>query len=215
MKRVVGVGAGGHAKVMLSILRAMGGYEVVGLLDPDRALWNIRVSGAVVLGDDDLLPELLAQNVTHVFIGLGTVGNTQPRRRLYEHVKQMGFTVVVALHPLAIIDSTATLGDGLTVAAGAIISTEARLGNNVLINTGAIIEHDCVIEDHVHVATGAQLAGGIHVGAGTHIGIGAHICQSLHIGRNAIVGAGAVVIDDVPDNVVVVGVPARTLRERV
>ena len=82
----------------------------------------------------------------------------------------------------------------------------------MIINSGAIVEHDCVIESHAHIATGAQLASTVYVGEGSHIGIGASVRQCISIGQYAIIGAGAVVIDNVPDNVVVVGVPARILR---
>jgi len=212
MIRVVGLGAGGHAKVVIEILRLTGDYKLVGLLDPKQELWGTEVLGVPVLGDDDLLAELYDRGVGHAFIGLGTVGDTRPRRRLYEKANRHGFQIVRAIHPQAVIAPSVEIGHGPTIMACAVINAAARLGDNVIINTGAIIEHDCVIGDHVHIATGARLASNVYVGEGTHIGIGASIRQCVHIGRNAIVGAGAVVVDDVPDNVVVVGVPARILR---
>jgi UDP-perosamine 4-acetyltransferase len=210
--RVVGLGAGGHAKVVIEILRLMGGYELVGLLDPKRELWGTGILGIRVLGDDNLLPELYNQGVHHAFIGLGTTGDTRPRRRLYEKVHRQGFQVVQAIHPQAVIAPSVEIGHGPTIMAGAVINAAARLGDNVIVNSGAIIEHDCAIGDHVHIATGARLASTVYVSEGAHIGLSASIRQCIHIGRNAIVGAGAVVVDDVPDSVVVVGVPARTLR---
>jgi sugar O-acyltransferase (sialic acid O-acetyltransferase NeuD family) len=209
---VIGVGAGGHAKVVIEILRLMGCYELVGLLDPKRELWDTEVLEVPVLGDDSILPELYNQGVRHAFIGLGTVGDTRPRRRLYEKVRRQGFQIVQAIHPQAVITSSVEIGHGPTIMAGAVINAAARLGDNVIVNTGAIVEHDCVIGDHVHIATGTRLASTVHVGEGTHIGLGASVRQCIRIGRNAIVGAGAVVVDDVPDNVVVVGVPARILK---
>lgn len=213
MLQVIGLGAGGHAKVVIEILQLMGGYEFAGLLDPKQELWDTRVSGVPVLGNDELLSKLYAQGVRHAFIGLGTIGDTRPRRELYEKARSYGFQIVRAIHPQAIISSSAVIGDGPTVMAGAIINANARLGDNVIINTGAIVEHDCIIDDHVHIATGARLASTVHVGEGSHVGLGASIRQCIRIGRHAIIGAGAVVIDDVPDNVVVVGVPAQILRK--
>lgn len=212
MIRVVGVGAGGHARVVIEILRLMGGYELTGLLDRKQQLWHTEVLGVRVLGDDSLLAELYNQGVHHAFIGLGTVGDTRPRRWLYEMTRQQGFRIVQAIHPHAVIAPSVEIGDGPTIMAGAVISAAARLGDNVIVNTGAIVEHDCIVGDHVHIATGAQLASTVHVGEGAHIGLGASIRQCIRIGRNAIVGAGAVVVDDVPDDVVIVGVPARILR---
>ena len=210
--RVVGLGAGGHAKVVVEILKLMGVHELAGLLDSNRGLWGTEVQGVPVLGDDGLLPGLHSQDVSHCFIGVGGVGGTGPRKRLYEMAGQTGFQMVDAIHPSAVVSPSAVLGHGLTVMAGAVINAGAQLGDNVIVNTGAIVEHDCVIGDHVHVATGARLASTVQVAEGAHIGLGASVRQCVHIGRSSVVGAGAVVVEDVPDNVVVVGVPARILK---
>ena len=76
---MIGLGAGGHAKVVIDILRLTGLYELIGLLDPKRPLWGTLVEGVPVLGNDELLPELRGQGVRHAFIGLGTTGGTRPR----------------------------------------------------------------------------------------------------------------------------------------
>ncbi len=212
MMPVIGLGAGGHAKVVIEILRSTRDYEVVGLLDPKKNLWNTEVLDIPVLGDDDLLPALYEKGIRHAFIGLGFVGDTTPRKKLYEKVCNFGFQIVSAIHPKAIISPSARIGGGITVMASTTINASAILGNNVIVNTGAIIEHDCIIEDHVHIATGAMLASTVFVGEGSHVGLGASIRQCISVGRYSIVGAGAVVINDVPDYVVVAGVPAQYLR---
>ena len=211
--RVIGLGAGGHAKVVIEILRLLGNYEFAGLLDPKPELRGTDLLGVRVLGDDTLLAELFQQDVRYAFIGLGTVGDTNPRKRLYEEAQRVGFKVARAVHPQAVISQSAQMGDGPTVMAGAVINAATCVGDNVIVNTGAIVEHDCVIGNHAHIATGARLAGGVRVGEGAHIGIGASIRQGINISRNAIVGAGAVVIDDVPEGATVVGVPAKVLKK--
>ncbi len=212
MLRAVGLGAGGHAKVVIDIVRLLGGYELVGLLDPQEALWGSEVLGVPVLGGDHLLPQLRGQGVGHAFIGVGTVGDVRTRVRLYELARQHGLQLVAAIHPRAVVAASVEMGAGPTVMANAVINAAACLGDDVIVNTGAIVEHDCVVGDHAHVATGARLAGGVHVGEGALVGIGATVRQGRRIGRYAVVGAGAVVVDDVPDAVVVAGVPARVLR---
>ena len=211
VRRVVGLGAGGHAKVVIDTLRLLGCYELVGLLDSERELWNTDVLGIPVLGDDGLLPKLWEQGVRHAFIGLGGAAKTEPRRRLFCMARKYGMTIVDAIHPSAVVAQSAEIGHGPTILANAVVNADARLGDNVTINTGAIVEHECVIGNNVHVATGARLGGGVIVGNGSHIGLGASVRQDIRIGENAIVGAGAVVVKDVPDGVVVVGVPARIL----
>jgi UDP-perosamine 4-acetyltransferase len=210
--RVIGLGGGGHAKVILEILQLCGDFELVGLLDSNPEMKGCEIFGVSVLGNDTLLPKLVADGITHFFVGVGTIGNSTPRRRLYEMATGLGLQPVNAIHPRAVVSPSVKLGPGVTIMAGAVINASANVGANVIINTGVIIEHDCVLGDHVHVATGARLAGGVSVGEGSHIGIGASVRQSIRIGRNVIVGAGAVVVKDIPDNVVAAGVPARVIR---
>jgi sugar O-acyltransferase (sialic acid O-acetyltransferase NeuD family) len=211
---VIGLGAGGHAKVVIDILRQLGHYELVGLLDPVREYWDDEVLGVPILGDDALLPKLYDKGVRHAFVGLGSSGNVNPRKRLYEKARQTGFEVVEAIHPQTIIAVSADIGDGPTIMAGAIINAATKLGENVIVNTGAIVEHDCRVGDHVHIAPGAHISGGVQIGSCAHVGVGATIIQGVHIGASAIVGAGSVVLHDVPPNVTVVGVPARVIEKR-
>jgi sugar O-acyltransferase (sialic acid O-acetyltransferase NeuD family) len=207
--RVIGLGAGGHSKVVIDMLQVAGTWELVGLLDSNSSLWHTSVLGVPVLGGDNLLSELYTQGITNAFIGVGSIGDTQPRRRLYEKVLQQGFQVVNAIHPQSIIARSVQLGDGVTIMAGCILNADACLGENVVINTGSIIEHDCQIGDHVFIGPGVRLGGTVDIGSGAHVGLGAVVRQNIQIGKEAVIGAGAVVVKDVPDKTLVVGVPAR------
>ena len=77
------------------------------------------------------------------------------------------------------------------------------------------VDHDCVIGDFVHIAPGVNLAGNVSVGDGSMVGVGTSVIPGIRIGKNCIVGAGSVVIEDVPDNSVVVGSPARIVKKRI
>ena len=209
MVEVVGLGAGGHAKVVIEILKLNNEYAIVGLLDERSEKAGTEVAGIPILGDDSMISDLHARGIHHAFIGVGTVGHGNRRPQLYESLRTQGFTLVAAIHPSAVISPSAQLGAGPTIMAGAVINAGALIGDNVIVNTGAIVDHDCIIGDHSHVATGACLSGAVKVGKGAHIGVGAVVRQAISIGSNSVVGAGAVVINDVPDNVVVVGVPAK------
>ena len=210
--KIVGVGAGGHAKVVLDIFRAMGGFEVVGLTDAATDSRGRCVFGVPVLGGDEMLPTLRSQGVVGAFVGVGGVGDNAPRARLYQHLVDLEFSLPNALHPRAVVAADVVLEDGGVIMAGVVVNPGTRLGHNVILNTGAVVDHDCLIGDHAHLAPGAILSGGVSVGTLAHIGVGAQVIQGVTIGARAVVGAGAAVVRDVPPGAVVAGVPARILR---
>ncbi len=197
---------------MLDIVAAVGGYDVVGLLDPRPELEETQVGGVSVIGNDSLLGRLYDDGVRHAFIGLGGAGDTRPRRRLYELAVSEGFEVVSLAHPSAIVSTSATIAGGATLMPLSVVQAGCFLAEDVVVNTGAIVEHDCQIGAHVHVASNATVASGVIIADGAHVGAGASIRQRLSVGQGAIIGAGAVVVADVEPATVVVGVPARTLR---
>lgn len=213
-EKVVGLGAGGHAKVLIEILRLNDGLELIGLLDSNPQLKGKNVMGLPVLGDDTLLAELKANGVSRFFIGIGSVGNASRRKQIFEQGLALGMNPVSSIHPSAIISPSATLGRGCMIMAGVVINASASIGDNAIVNTGAIVDHDCRLGDHVHVATGACLSGTVHVGHEAHIGSGAVIRNNINIGDGAIVGVGAAVVKDVGASEVVVGIPARPLKRR-
>jgi UDP-perosamine 4-acetyltransferase len=210
---VVGLGAGGHAKVVIEILQLGTEYQVIGLLDPRAELHGKTILGVPVLGDDDLLPRLISEKIEYFFVGLGSASDLKPRRSLYETALKKGMKPVTAIHPSAIISASAILGTGAMIMAAAVLCASAELGENVIVNTSAVVEHDCLVGNHVHIATGALLAGGVMIGDGVHIGAGAVVRQYLRVGAGAVIGAGAVVVKNVPENHTMVGNPARFLEK--
>ena len=212
MIQIIGLGAGGHSKVVIELARATAKYEIVGLLDPRPELQGIRVADVPVCGDDDLLKDFRQQGIGHAFIGVGATGDPSRRVLLYEQLRQLEYEVVTLVHPRAIVSPSATVGQGTTVMAGSVINASALLGSNVIVNSGAIVEHDCQIRDHSHIAPGARLAGGVIVEERAFVGIGATVLPGVRLWRRSVVAAGAVVTRNVPDNLVVAGVPARTIQ---
>lgn len=213
-KRIVGLGAGGHARSVLDAVLSTQEWTVVGLVDADATIWGRRILDVPVLGDDSRLPELHGDGVEAAFIGIGGVRDNSAREAAYVLVRRLGFDLPVIRHRAAVVAPSAQIGDGSAVLAAAVIGAEARIGANVIVNTGAVVEHECVIGDHCHVATGARLGGRVVVGSGAHVGIGAVVLQGIAVGERAVIGAGAVVVDDVPAGSVVVGSPARPIKQR-
>lgn len=209
MTQVVIIGAGGHGRVVLDVLRAAGQLEPVGFVDADTRLAGTTVGGLPVLGPTNVLPKLRQQRVRQAIIA---IGDNRTRHRYAALLESEGFALASAIHPTAFVSPTATLGKNVVVGPQASVITEARIGDGAIVNTGAIVEHECEVGQAVHVAPGAVLAGRVRVGPFAFIGIGAQVIQCMAVGEGAIVGAGAVVIADVPPGATVVGVPARAVK---
>jgi acetyltransferase-like isoleucine patch superfamily enzyme len=90
----------------------------------------------------------------------------------------------------------------------------AAIGRHVVLNTNCSVDHDCQIGDFASVSPGAALGGNVKLGYCSFVGIGAAVNQGISISDHTVVGAGAVVIRDLCDRMVAVGVPAREIRSR-
>lgn len=201
-ERIVLLGAGGHSDVVRYTIARAGRYEVVGLVaDPPHA----AAPDVPILGDDSVLPRLLAQGIAHAFVAVGACG---ARLRLAAEVDRLGFNQPSVVSTSAELAPSVSVGAGSIVMAAAVIHPNASIGRYAIINTGAIVEHGCRIADGVHIAPGSVLCADVSVGQGTFIGAGVTVIPGVRIGANAVVGAGATVIRDIPDGETHVGTPA-------
>jgi UDP-perosamine 4-acetyltransferase len=206
---LVVIGGGGHAKVVLDVLRLDARFRVVGVVDP------ARVGGQVlefpVLGGDEILPALKAQGVTAAFVALG---DNRTRQRIGRELRQLGFALPAIVHPTAIISPSARIGAGCVIMAGAKVGPDASVGELAIVNTGAIVEHDAQLGPAAHVAPGCSLAGCVRIGERTLLGIGSVVRPDIRIGDDVVVGAGSAVVADIKNGQTVAGVPARRLPKR-
>lgn len=205
-EQVLMLGAGGHAKVVIELLRA-GGQTVGAILDADPR--PRQILGVPVIGGDERLAALRAEGFARAFIALG---DNRLRLKLARQAQAAGYRLVNALSPAAVLSPSAQIGVGVALMAGAVVNAEARIGDLAIVNTGARIDHDCVLGEACHVAPGCALSGGVEVGALAFLGVGACATPQVRIGEAAMVGAGACVTRDILPRTVAVGVPARTIR---
>jgi sugar O-acyltransferase (sialic acid O-acetyltransferase NeuD family) len=170
-------------------------------------LQRLRARGVAYLGT---VGERLAGGTRDAGYVLG-IGDPAVRRQVVGLLDEAGATAFTAVHPSATLGALVTLGEGVVVCAGATISTNVRLGRHVHVNPNATIGHDAVLDDFVSVNPAAVISGEVVIGEETLVGASATVLQNLTVGERTVIGAGAVVTKDVPDKVVVKGIPGAWL----
>nr|WP_272874652.1 NeuD/PglB/VioB family sugar acetyltransferase [Roseomonas haemaphysalidis] len=201
------LGAGGHGRAVLELMRHAGLPDPAGVLDDDPA--SPGLPGVPLLGPLSAAAGLRQQGLLAAHVALG---HNARRAELGGWLRRLGFALPVLRHPSAVVAGTARIGDGSVLLPRVVVGAAATVGVSVILNTGCIVEHDATIGDAAHVAPGAVLGGGVRVGARALVGLGASLRPGVCIGADAVVGVGAAVVADVAPQARVGGVPAVPLR---
>ena len=205
-KKVVIIGAGGHAKVIADIIEKSGD-EIVGFLDDNKEIGTTIIKEYKVIGD---LNNRFAMAVTKKNLEFIIAIGDNKKREEISHSPNLKF--YTAIHPSAQMGLDVEIQEGTVIMANACINSSAKIGKHCIINTGAIIEHDNIIEDFVHISPNVALGGTVKIGKSTHVGIGSTIKNNITICENCKIGAGAVVVKDIEKEGTYIGVPAKGIK---
>jgi sugar O-acyltransferase (sialic acid O-acetyltransferase NeuD family) len=207
-KKLVILGAGGMARETAWFVEDINrqhpeaGWDFIGFWQNDPLLVGTMMNGYPVLD-----PRTINGRGMYA---VAAIGKPSIRLQAVEEANQKGFEFATLVHPSVIMDNqTVKIGKGSIICPGTVITTNVTIGDQVIVNVGCTVSHDCVLEDYATISPGCQLAGFTFVRREAFLGIGSVTIEHHEIGRNAVVGAGSVVINDIPENVTVVGVPAR------
>jgi len=201
---VIIIGAGGFGReVALAAETGISPLAVLGFLD-DRVPGPTTAEGWPILGTVD-------QGRTEMNCVVA-VGAPRTRRVLVARLKQFHprFTTIDVEGPR---HPTVDIAPGAMVVAGVRMTVMTSIGMHFIGNLNCSIGHDVRIGDFVTLAPLVAVSGNVQIGSGVEIGTGACIREGLRIGEGAMVGMGAVVVKDVEPNTVVVGNPARPVKD--
>ncbi|MHC5060129.1 MAG: acetyltransferase [Planctomycetota bacterium] len=212
MSDIIVVGGGGHARVVISILKKLNDYNIIGYTDvKDRG----ELSGVSFLGCDDVLKEIKKKfPECAAVIGMGMVSADDALKRveIFQLLKSHCFKMPAVISPDAIVNEDVEIGSGTVIIDGVVINSGTTIGNGAILNTRCSVDHDCEVRDFTHIGPGATLCGSVRVGEGVLVGAGSVVCQNKSIGDNCIIGAGAVVVEDCIDSGTYVGVPVSQVK---
>ncbi len=195
-------GGGGHGKALIDLLRALGSNPIAGVID-DRLTPGEPILGVPVLGGAVILGELKKRGVQLAVNAVGGIGNISVRIKVFEQLREAGFTCPALVHPRAFIEPSARLSEGVQVFPHAYVGSAAQIGYGAIVNTGAIVSHDCQVGDYANLSPGAILAGEVTIGRAVLVGMGVTVNLQVRVGERARIGNGATVKQDVPENGIV------------
>lgn len=199
-------GCGGHAKVILDILRKQQRC-VTAFVDDNPPAGIEQIHGVPVYLASELLPTISPNSQWIVCIG-----NNRIRQNIAQKLNNQGLSFTTAIHPSAKIALGVDIRPGTVVMANAVINTDTKIGHHAIINTGSTIDHDCIIGDYCHIAPGCSICGQVQLHQGVFLGVGSSICPSIQIGEHTTCGAGSVVVKSLPSHCLAYGCPAKIIQ---
>lgn len=209
MKSII-IGGGKYGEVYLYYLQEAG-YDIVGFLDDNQALWNKKIQDVPVLGGIETLEFLKDKmDVEAVFCPLG---NNKLRVEFLSKAQELDYKTPNYIHPSVHLPTNIKLGNGVYILLGTNIMPNVILEDYVMISMGANIAHHSTLKRGTFISTGVNFGASIVADDNAYVGISATVMTGINkIGKDCLVGAGAVVIKDVPDKAIVAGVPAKILK---
>lgn len=214
MKDIIIIGAGGHAKVVADIIlqrkkQLKEEINLIGFLDDAyKSLKYKEIFGISILGDLSKLEDLKSKNYEYLI----AIGNNSIRKKIAEKYNKLKY--YIAIHPNSIIGTEVKIEEGTVVMANAVINSGSEIKKHVILNTASVVEHDCLVSKYSHISPNATLCGAVKIGKETWIGANSVVKQEIGIGENVTLGAGSVVVKNIEDNCVVVGNPAKKIKDK-
>lgn len=204
------VGAGTYGEVYAHYLR-QAGVEIAGFVDDATNKIGTRVNGVPVLGSTSDLDRLFDEGIASIY---APIGDNAARVRFHEQARNRGVRTPNFVHPSATVDSEIEPDTGVFILPGSTIMPMSVIQPDVMISASASVAHHSTLEQGVFLSSKASVGASILVGRCAYIGMSGTLVTGKvkRIGANVMIGASATVLEDLPDNVVAAGTPARILR---
>ncbi len=209
-KKILFWGGQSKAKILNNMLRKLG--EEVSYVY-DKFITELDFDTSAEFSNDKNNVSKIISNSSHFVVCLGSGEYGKGRYLISMELIKRGLEPLSIISEHTIIDSTAEIGWGLQAMPGSLLHSYSKLGNACILNSNSTIDHDCLIGNGVHIMGSAAIAGGVEIGNYVSIGTNATVLPHIKIGDGAYIGAGAIVNKDVEKNTIVIGNPAKALKE--
>lgn len=203
------IGAGSVGKfIAYNMNQFAQSFEIIGFLDDDVSKHNSVIAGFSVLGAVDKLPDFSGKDIAIVW----GIAFPSIKKKLYDKYQNLSFSFPNFIAKDAWVSEAVTFGKGCIIYPGTAINYETTIDDFVVINMNCSLGHNCAIKSFSSLAPGVNLGGNTLIGSCVEMGIGSSSVQGIIIDDNATIGGQAMVVSNVSNADVVVGIPAKSIK---
>lgn len=217
MRKIIIFGTGGNCIDILDTINEINRFErkyvCVGFLDDNEDTWGNEIEGIKVLGPLKKAKEFM--DSCYFINGIGSERNFFHKSKVIAGTKIPLERFETIIHPTASVSRLSSLGKGTVVLQNVTITSKAKVENHVVILPNSVVSHDNIIKSYCCIASGVCISGGVTLEESCYIGANSSIIGNVTIGENSLIGIGSNVITNVQKNSVMVGNPARFLRNTI
>jgi sugar O-acyltransferase (sialic acid O-acetyltransferase NeuD family) len=161
------------------------GHEVAGKVDDIN-------HGPSILGSLSDVSKSHCPGDYGIILAIG-YNNLASRWDAWRRIREMGYECPKLIHPRAYVASSARVGDGTFVMAGAIVDTKANLGEASVLWPSSCVNHDAIIGDNCFLSPQTTICGFTRVGSHSFIGAGSVVVDSCEIPAGSFVKAHSLI----------------------
>ena len=216
MKKILIIGSGTHAKVILSEIIQIKGYRIIGFIDEylkkGTIIESYKNQEYKIVSNIKGLKKLLKKNT----FGIIGIGSNFIRKKVAEEInkiyKNFNWATIISIN--SAINGNVRIGKGSIIVSGSVINTGTKIGEHCLINTSSSIDHDNTFKNYSSTGPGVTTSGNVELGQCSHLGICSAVNHQITIQDNTIIGAQSLVLKNCDKNSVYFGIPAKKIRDR-
>ena len=216
MKNIILIGGGGNALVILSTVADINNknkdFKITGFLDDKKKkLKNIKYLGKINL--KNIQSAIKKKNTYFIWtLRSVTLGNQSVKNLLKLKIPQKNFATII--HPTANVSVMSKIGNGVTIHPFVNIGPNVKIGNHVHIFAQSMIGHDTKLEDYCYISNNVSIGSRIEAKEGVYFGSNSTIIEKVKIFSWSIIGMGSVLLKNVNSKKIMVGNPARELKNK-
>lgn len=207
------IGAGGHGNDIKALLPKCNNFfdkpYFVGYLDDDIE----KQRRDDVVGPISFYTKLMSDYGPDLYYVIG-VNDPFVRRKIANYMDSIHAQPTSLVHGTAIVGPNCYIGKGSVLGPYSVLTVDVNIGRHVHLNTGASVNQNSVLGDYCTLSPGAKVCGDVKIGHTTYLGANSTVINMKNVGNNVTIGAGGVVVKDIPNDVIAVGVPAKVIKEK-